>query len=539
MTTTKRFQLVDRFQKLLSKFLLNKNYFFIFFLFLLFFDVDYRTNIPSPYSTTDDASYYFHADTIASDFDFDYSNQIAINEQNKSDIYKTKNRYVPKHPIGSGLFSFPLILLGNIVDYIFSFFNLTTSKVKYFFYSLSPLVYFSFSIYLLSKLDTSSKTQRPLSNIVISFFAFGSGLGYYVFERHSMSHVYEFFSIVLIIYYCCKSKSIEKNYFLIGFLSTLPMLVRWTNISFLFLPAALLLIQNHNLSKLFKDFKYYLGLIFGFTLFLLFNNAIYEAIIINPFNIYKSNSNLSSIGYILDKSSTNQIDINYFLDMLDNFLIILFSQEFGIIFFSPALFAFFYIIFFKFNLSFSKKFFILLSTSLPITISIVWQSTGSSYGYRYLLPLLGLSLVLIQEYLNLREIKFFLFLNTFSAYSIFAFETSSMTSLSENINSFGYLHSYSQPQYLSGVLNSLVSFDTVLYGIATSLLIVLGIKFLTLLSLDEIVFEFITSALPYNPSLGKLFEYAEIITLIEILFTILIIHISIKKLKLYELSMFR
>lgn len=535
----KKFQLEDPFQKLLNKFKFNKKYFLIFILFLLFFDIDYRTTLPSPYSTTDDASYFFHADTIASDFDFDYSNQISINEQNKPDLYKTEYYYVPKHPVGSALFSFPFIILGNVIDSINSFFNLSNSKVKYFFYSLSPLIYFSFSIFLLSKLDTFSKSQKPLSNIAIYFLAFGSGLGYYVFERHSMSHAYEFFSIVLIIYYCCKSKSIEKNYFLIGLLSTIPMLVRWTNFSFLFLPASLLLIQNHNLSRMFKEFRYFLGLISGFSFFLFLNNQIYGNIVLNPFKIYKSSSNLNSIGYILDKSNVSKLDTEYFLDILDNFFIILFSQEFGIFFFSPVIFSFFYIIFFKFNLSFLTKLFILFSTSLPIIVSIVWQSTGSSYGYRYLLPLLGISLFLIQEYLNLREIKFLLLLNTFSIYSIFAFETSNLTSLSENINLFGYSHSYSQPQYLTGVLKSLVSIETLVYGIATSFLVVLAIKILNLLNLDEVVFEIIVSKITYNSNLERLFEYSTGITLIEILFTILLIHYSIKKLKLYELSMFR
>lgn len=117
----KKFQLEDPFQKLLNKFKFNKKYFLIFILFLLFFDIDYRTTLPSPYSTTDDASYFFHADTIASDFDFDYSNQISINEQNKPDLYKTEYYYVPKHPVGSALFSFPFIILGNVIDSINSF----------------------------------------------------------------------------------------------------------------------------------------------------------------------------------------------------------------------------------------------------------------------------------------------------------------------------------------------------------------------------------------------------------------------------------
>ena len=66
---------------------MKKNYYLYiltFIFFLLCFDVDYRLSPPSQSSTTDDASYYYHADTLASDLDFDYSNQIVITEVAKN-----------------------------------------------------------------------------------------------------------------------------------------------------------------------------------------------------------------------------------------------------------------------------------------------------------------------------------------------------------------------------------------------------------------------------------------------------------------------
>ena len=98
---------------------MKKNYYLYiltFIFFLLSFDVDYRLSPPSQSSTTDDASYYYHADTLASDLDFDYSNQIVITEVAKNDLYLTPKGYVPKHALGSGILATPFILFGNFIS---------------------------------------------------------------------------------------------------------------------------------------------------------------------------------------------------------------------------------------------------------------------------------------------------------------------------------------------------------------------------------------------------------------------------------------
>ena len=53
-----------------------------------------------------------------------------------------------------------------------------------------------------------TKKVGGVNYIKTSLFVLGSGVTYYAFERFSMSHVYEFFSFIFLMYLCFKY---EKN----------------------------------------------------------------------------------------------------------------------------------------------------------------------------------------------------------------------------------------------------------------------------------------------------------------------------------------
>ena len=103
----------------------------LFFLFLIFIKIDYRTAEPNSKGTADDTSYYFHSSTIAKDFDLDYSNQI---DQNNIEQFLNRraNTYVPIHPFGTGLLSSPVHFLGILLQKLFK-----VKELSYFIYSLS------------------------------------------------------------------------------------------------------------------------------------------------------------------------------------------------------------------------------------------------------------------------------------------------------------------------------------------------------------------------------------------------------------------
>ena len=166
---------------------------FYFLLPLLFLKIDYRF-IETFNCCQDDHDYYSHAETIAIDFDLNYDNQFLGFETER---YNNNGKIAPKGFIGTGIFSSPFLLIGNLFESLFNFSN-NLFNLRIAIYSLSSIFYFYLSIYLMSKVfDILNIKLNP--NLIFIIF-FGSGISYFAFERYSMSHVYEAFSITLIIY---------------------------------------------------------------------------------------------------------------------------------------------------------------------------------------------------------------------------------------------------------------------------------------------------------------------------------------------------
>ena len=106
--------------------------------------------------------------------------------------------------------------IGNILDNIFSNLGLIQQEsmnYKLLLYSFSPIFYFAFSYYLFVKIIKSLDIKINLNWILLIFF--GTGIHYYAFERYSMTHIYEFFTVTLIIYFLnsfYKKSSNKKNF---------------------------------------------------------------------------------------------------------------------------------------------------------------------------------------------------------------------------------------------------------------------------------------------------------------------------------------
>ena len=66
---------------------IKKFYIFLslFFLFLTITKIDYRTSEPHPWSSHDDASYYFHAYTLGIDFDLDFK-KLWLSQKAKDEV---------------------------------------------------------------------------------------------------------------------------------------------------------------------------------------------------------------------------------------------------------------------------------------------------------------------------------------------------------------------------------------------------------------------------------------------------------------------
>ena len=311
------------------------NIFIVICALLIFTKVDFRFDEIFPGSFVDDAEYYYHAETIAVDFDLDYSNQMP-DTPNRNLNVKNKDFIVPVHPIGVGLFSFPFVFLSNQISSQFTVNSLIS--LNYFIYSLVPIFYLFLSINFIGKslklLET--KYNRNLLSIIV----FGCGVSYFAFERFSMSHTYEFFSTSFLIFL---SVSYEKNkynnpllVFSIPIFMFLALSLRWSNYFVFIIPLLISRLINGNHKPIYKNNLFILSFLISLSIFMIHTNYLYGVYTINPSDIFLIVEDRISSDY------SRFFDVNMFWEniiyIFKSFLIINFSQEFGLLYFSPPLF---------------------------------------------------------------------------------------------------------------------------------------------------------------------------------------------------------
>lgn len=446
----------------------KKLFYLVFILFLLFLKIDFRiTN--DLVCCGDDYDYFSHAETIVEDFDFNYDNQLP----NKSRFYKN-NKNAPFGFIGSGILSAPFIYLGNLLDKIFST-DYNFQNFKYLMYSFSSIFYLLLILNIVEKILIFYDKKI---NYVL--YIFGSGLIYYAFERYSMTHIYEVFTILLTIYlsllFIYSKKNQNLYLYLLPFAILLMILVRWTNFYFAFLPLFLILNSSKETQSIrFKDyFLILISSVICFYFFIFLSKSIYGTVTFSPSYVYMTGK---YDGYFsnLTFSDLPQLIINFASDLI----IILFTNEFGIFWLSPIIFIGFILSMFNIFVSKTLKqvlfwIYILMTYVTTFYIVSVWKSTAASYGFRYLYCLIPISIiVLIKNEIIKINTAVYQYLNIFSIFSLFSilfFETTLYSQLStiDVVNSFGELRVYSQPKYVTGYIRSIFSLESYLKILATS-----------------------------------------------------------------------
>lgn len=511
----------------------SKNKLFLISLFyivviLLFTKIDYRF-IEEFTCCQDDHDYYSHSETIAIDFDLNYDNQFIGFEKKR--FYKN-GITAPKGFIGSGLLASPFLFVGNLFENMVSN-SSVIFNYRILFYSLSAIFYFYLSIYLIKTSLSLLKITIPIEFLFLLFM--GSGVAYYVFERYSMTHVYEVFTICLTIFSTCKFYTSNSNLnlyaFLIPIVSILAINVRWVNYQIFFIPFLIKFLfkdRLENKKNLLSNKYFYFSYILSIAIFLLLNKSIYGFYTFNPAEVYGSHGRLSAF---LDMDIIPLINL-IFTSMFK----ILFSQEFGIFWFSPIIFSgLVMLVILLFSTDKSSNFgyvFILLMYGIPFSTVVLWQSTASSYGYRYLFSLLPVSILIYGKWKINKQNKFLnnylFYFSIFATVSILFFETTPGTSLSQNLNSFNVDERFSQPDYLKNYITSFKEFDSYLKIFTTSFLGVLSFKIMSsIFTLKEINNLLETLNLPvHNSDFKNFLNNIELISLNQImLFTVFLIFI--------------
>jgi hypothetical protein len=497
--------------------------FLIFIVALIFIKTDYRLESDF-YCCKDDYDYYAHAETIAIDGDFDYSNQLVGNEESR---FFHNGKSAPSGFFGTGLLSSPFVYMGNLFNK--AFLNNSMYNFIVIFYSLSSLFYLTFTFLIFNKIN--SLLGNKIHPYLIHLYILGSGIGYFVFERYSMTHVYEIFSISLVIYFTIKYRDSKSSYhaFVIPILVLLSILTRWVNIYSLFLPFLILKLLSADTREYLRNKYFLLASFLSICIFAVHSYLIYGVITFNPEFTYNTSGSLQSFLEI-ENSIVSFITLN-----IKNLFVFLFSFEFGIFWFSPIVFFGFYLgiknLLFRSKSLKSKIINIvyLFCFSQIFSLVLLWRSTGSSYGYRYTFNLCAISVlyILVNYNLSFLEKQYLKYMSVFSCFSVLFFETTLGTQLSlvSIVNSFGRTVKFSQPNYLTGFIESLVSLEAYLKIGAQSLLglfiFSVALQFMSILNLNEKLG--VISAEVYNSDLQTLFVKIDTIEFYKVLLTIVIV----------------
>lgn len=455
-------------------------------LILLLFKVDYRFKEIYPGGSQDDSSYYYHTQTLAVDFDLDYSNQ--LNGNFKDAFIRADGKPVPRQSFGPGLLNSPFLLLANTLSKQINI--KSNTSMNYFIYSLIAAFYLYLSVLFLRFVIIDNKNYQ---NNKMLLFIFGSGITYFAFERFSMSTVYEFFSVCLIILISYKIKKDSTNNWYIFFLPVAQFLMlinRWNNLHLFLVPLIYLVLYRRNLNILFKNLFFYLGNIVGVFVFLIHTKLLYGFFTLSQTKIYPKGD------WIVNQRLENFLDLSNFSEnifiAIKYLTVTCFSMEFGIFYFSAIIFAGFYFLG-NYLLTKNYKLFALLSLFylIPFLPILVFENHGTSYGFRYLFTLIPINLLIyFKEYSKHRFLTFYLIVfSLFGILSQLFFETTHLSSLSESTiqNSFGSDSPYSNPTYLKGILQSMLDPSAYLKIIFTSFIGVILVKTINLITDFELL----------------------------------------------------
>ena len=448
---------------------------------LTFLRIDYRFNTQVN-CCSDDYSYFLHASTISLDFDLDYSNQ------DLPEWHYTKNdKNTPIGFIGAGIFAAPFMFIGNLISGVMNEdISSTILNYRHLLYSLSSVFYFFMTYLFLIKFLNLLKVNAN-RYFILSILS-GSGLSYFAFERFSMTHVYEAFTMSLLIYllisiYLQESKFTTIKVILIPFVIFLSFITRMSNYYILLIPYLVYQVLKRNghtvIIKLHKNIFFYISLVFSFVLYFQLSTVLYGELIFDPQRIYGTDLSPGSI------ITSNNGVFALLINSVKSSIIVFFSLEFGIFWVSPIIFISIGVILQK--IEYFKQldtYIFLICIAQNIFIIHLWQTTASSYGFRYLFSLVP---ICVFYYFSFPENKIFsIYLWTFSILgnlSVIFFETTEKTQLSitPEMNSFGKTIRYVEPEYVKGLFMSFFEMNSFLIIFTTSFLGALFFKSLSVL----------------------------------------------------------
>jgi hypothetical protein len=448
------------------------------FLYGLFFIPAHFLN--SDLRSFDDLSYVSHAFTLGLDQDLAYENEIATMFNKRGNL--------PAHPIGSGALAAPFVALFALLDRKSEHEVLVDRKAyfgswTFFGFLFSVSFYFLLGIGLYySALRRVCKEYGPAFNVVILL---GTGLTYYVLGRFTMSHGFEFFMLSLTVYLTSRYYEALRTHgnvgaivlgLLVGGVATLNLWIRPSNVNSLWLPFIWLLVFNryyaYDVSK--KDCALIVfGTLCGLIPYGVFNWHFYGQI----FPSYATAYNLGVLGAGTPEGAFETLW--YVFSLSPNLRQLLFSSEVGLIYSAPILaigcLGILAIVIVKRpdEKSIQRWGLVFLSVlyyGFSVAIVLVWRTTASDYGYRYLFPLIPVAILftvvllreanVVEEKWGRRVKRLIIVFSIIGITNVFFYKVTPSLSPMEQENVYGEWHSASLKGYEMSLLRELTDYRT-------------------------------------------------------------------------------
>lgn len=418
----------------------------------------------------DDASYVAHAMTIAIDFDLDYSNEIATRVRERPSGAST-----PTHPIGPGILAAPFVAAFSLVDRAIGHpviieraqFSGTWSFLGFYAASAGALLAGAwFYVRVFSALGVR------LSRAFVLLLLAGTGVAFYGLNRFTMGHSFEFAMAGLVLW-ASVLLSVHRRWrgLLVGALVlgiVLSILIRPANINIVILPAltwtALRVtgVSHRPLLERAETRRLLLFVAPGVLLLMLFNLALYGFVFPSRNQMYGMRS----------RSLYEQL--TEVVRALPSLRHVLFSSEYGIIFFMPVVpVGIALVLFLVYRASpetaswrLKATTFLLgtLYVSVPMAVVLIWQAHARSYGYRYLFSLIPIGMLGVALWWRRPQTRSHAYLKTLlgmlSTFAVLAqvfFQTGPNLRPSPGLNAFGRDYSHAAVGYGPNVLEAIVS----------------------------------------------------------------------------------
>jgi len=504
----------------------SKKKIFYFLLLLMIFKpvwVFNNSDLGSP--GNDDLSYWIHAATLIYDFDLNYLNDFEVSEGTFNSVTNT-----PYHPPGAGYLSSVFVFIFSLFDNA-NFDRLNPiGSFAFLGYYFATLFYFTFGIFLLSKIIKSTKETSHFD--LVLFSAFCGTLAHYVVTRFMMSHAVEFFLCSAIIYLLEKyNRNLTLNKIFIIFL--LYFLLSITRPStFIYSLCLLVIYAPDNMKNKTNYLWVFLNTIFFSTFHIILSKYLYQTNSI--FNNYQSN---------FREQNYTEFDLFSILQSTKYIPNLFFSSSMGLIWTAPIVVFGILSLFINKHFFDSKHRFAKIFTFFyffgAIVVMMVWQGRDVAYGQRLIIGLIPFCVLQVNTILKNNFLKkLFSFFTAITYLGYFYFYSSKNLTLKPGLTLWGREVGYTGEKYFYNLIFEFYKLENIFTALSENIISINLLYFLPASFFEKLYYALFSTPTLFENLLIQISNYKNIDfmyfftgTFIYILFSVLFTSILNKKIK--------